>query len=57
MNTGTKAHAGMAFMKRLIAFKAGELVYRSKDKEDSEEMYYVVCGNYYVLRFFSYLTP
>jgi hypothetical protein len=34
--TSTKAHAGTVFMKCLIAFKAGGLVYRDKDKEEKE---------------------
>ena len=34
--TSAKAHAGTVFMKRLKAFKAGELVYRGKDKEEKE---------------------
>jgi len=34
INTSTKAHAGTVFMKCLVAFKAGGLVYRGKDKEE-----------------------
>lgn len=44
------AQTGTAFKICLNDFKAGELVYRRKDREEMEEMYYVVFSNYYVLR-------
>jgi hypothetical protein len=41
-----KAHSGTVFMKSLIAFKAGELVYRGKDREEKVRKQERVKGQY-----------
>jgi len=49
MSTNKYAQTGSVLMNLLNALKAYGLVYRSKDRKERREMFYVVCNNFYVL--------